>query len=117
MADDLQRLLCRNGAEIVAVAAEADQAKKLAASGGLDLAVLDVDLRGRSVFDVAATLQSRGLPFLFVTGFTRTSLPERYRAVPIVTKPFSEPELLASVGAALEARRSGTQSPPGSGAR
>jgi DNA-binding response OmpR family regulator len=116
VADDLQRLLSRNGAEIVAIVADADQAKRLAESGDIELAVLDVDLRGQDVFDVAATLESRQLPFLFVTGFTRTHLPERYQAVPIVTKPFSEPELLARISEVLGDRCGPRQSSPDSGA-
>jgi DNA-binding response OmpR family regulator len=117
VADDLQRLLSRNGAEIVAVVADADQAKRLAASGDIDLAVLDVDLRGQDVFEVAATLAARKLPFLFVTGLARTYLPERYRAVPMVTKPFSEPELLARISEVLDEARGCTPSAPDSGAR
>lgn len=97
VADDLSRLLTRNGAEIVAVVADAARAGELAATGALDLAVLDVDLRGQDVFDVAAILEGRAIPFLFVTGYPRTHLPQAYRAVPIVAKPFSEAEVLAGI--------------------
>ena len=41
-------------------------------------------------------------PFIFVTGYPQAHLPERYRERPIVSKPFSEPDLLARVGALLE---------------
>ena len=76
VADDLSRLLARNGAEIVAVVGDVARASELAATGKLDLAVLDVDLRGQDVFDVAAILEGRAIPFLFVTGFPRAHLPE-----------------------------------------
>lgn len=97
VADDLSRMLMRNGAEIVAVVGDVGRAGELAAAGEVDLAVLDVDLRGQDVFDVAAILEGRAIPFLFVTGFPRAHLPERYRACPIVAKPFSEAEVLAGI--------------------
>ena len=101
VADDLRRVFVKNGAEIVAVVADAEQAKRLAEANRIELAVLDVDLRGRDVFDVAGILEARGVPFIFVTGYDQAHLPERYRDRPIVSKPFSEPDLLAKVGAAL----------------
>lgn len=103
VADDLGRLLAQNGAEIVAVAADIGRATELAATGAFDLAVLDVDLRGQDVFGVAAILEGRSIPFLFVTGYPRAHLPEGYRARPIVTKPFSEAEVLAGIARLLGA--------------
>ncbi len=111
VADDLRRLFSRNGAEIVGVVAEAERAKELAASGNLDLAVLDVDLRGQDAFEVAAMLEARGVPFVFVTGFPRTHLPDRYRAHPIVSKPFSEADLLSRIDDVLGDRPAGQMRP------
>lgn len=103
VADDLRQLFSRNGAEVVALVADVEEAKRIAASEKIDLAVLDVDLRGRDVFDAVGVLEARGTPFIFVTGYRPAHLPERYRDRPIVSKPFSEPELLAKVRLALEA--------------
>ncbi len=105
VADDLRRFFARAGAEIVGLVADVEAAKRLAETNIIHLAVLDVDLRGRDVFDVAGILEARGVPFVFVTGYRKAHLPERYRNRPIVTKPFSEPDLLAKVGAALQAER------------
>jgi CheY-like chemotaxis protein len=103
VADDLRRLLSRNGAEVIAVVADVEEAKRIAGSDKIDLAVLDVDLRGRDVFDAVGVLEARGTPFIFVTGFRQAHLPEQYRDRPIVSKPFSEPDLLSKVRIALEA--------------
>lgn len=103
VADDLRRLLSHNGAEIVAVVADVEEAKRIAGSDKIDLAVLDVDLRGRDVFDAVGVLEARGTPFIFVTGYRQAHLPEQYRDRPIVSKPFSEPDLLAKVRVALAA--------------
>ena len=104
MADDLRQLFKKNGAEIVAVVADAEEAKRVANANDIDLAILDVDLRGRDVFDVVSVLEARGTPFVFVTGYRQAHLPEQYRDRPIVSKPFSEPDLLAKIGTVLAAR-------------
>jgi CheY-like chemotaxis protein len=101
VADDLRQLFARNGAEVVAVVADVEEAIRIAETDSIDLAVLDVDLRGRDVFDAAAVLEAREIPFVFVTGYRQAHLPERYRDRPIVSKPFSEPDLLARVSALL----------------
>jgi DNA-binding response OmpR family regulator len=101
VADDLRRLLARHGAQVVGVVADVEEAKRLAETHSVELAVLDVELRGRDVFDLAAMLEARGVPFIFVTGYRQAHLPEQYRSRPIVSKPFSESELLAKITATL----------------
>lgn len=102
VADDLRQLFAKHGAEVVAVVADVEEAKRIAGADEIDLAVLDVDLRGRDVFDAVGVLEARGTPFIFVTGYRQAHLPERYRDRPIVSKPFSEPDLLDKVCASLE---------------
>jgi CheY-like chemotaxis protein len=94
-------LFKKNGAEIVAVVADVEEAKRVANANNIDLAVLDIDLRGRDVFEVVGVLEARGTPFVFVTGYRQAHLPEQYRDRPIVSKPFSEPDLLAKIGSLL----------------
>ncbi len=101
VADDLRHLFKKNGAEIVAVVADVEEAKRVANANNIDLAVLDIDLRGRDVFEVVGVLEARGTPFVFVTGYRQAHLPEQYRDRPIVSKPFSEPDLLAKIGSLL----------------
>ena len=60
VADDLSRMLTRNGAEIVAVAGDVGRASELAATRELDLSVLDVDLRGQDVFVVELKMLKSG---------------------------------------------------------
>lgn len=63
----------------------------------LDAAILDSNLSGRLSFPVCEALEHRGIPFCFVTGYSHLGLiPEQYRAVPVVAKPF-EPQLLQGV--------------------
>ncbi|HYE50011.1 MAG TPA: two-component system response regulator protein-glutamate methylesterase, partial [Azospirillaceae bacterium] len=51
----------------------------------IDAAVLDVNLRGRTVYAVAEVLTERGVPFLFTTGYDRVDWDAR---VPVLRKPF-----------------------------
>jgi CheY-like chemotaxis protein len=55
-----------------------------------DAVLLDANLRGRPAGDVAAALTRRNIPFVFVTGYGRESLPESFGQTSILTKPFTE---------------------------
>jgi len=78
------------------------------AAAPLDGALLDGNLRGESVGRVAAALQARGVPFVFVSGYGREGLPAGFGSVPTLTKPFTidglikAAEGLLAKGAALE---------------
>jgi len=95
LADDLGRALTQLGAEVLGPVATREEAFELLASGErIDLAVLDINLQGESVFPVADTLLEQGVPFLFATGYDQTAIPLQYQQVPRWEKPFA-PEALA----------------------
>src|SRR5204863_4366040 len=54
---------------------------------GITAAVLDVNVGGESVFPLAARIAERGVPLVFVTGYGRESIDERFAAVPVLQKP------------------------------
>ena len=56
----------------------------------LDAALLDVNVAGRQVFPVAAALKERGVPFVFSTGYGEGGLPDEWRGVTTIQKPFTE---------------------------
>jgi CheY-like chemotaxis protein len=58
-----------------------------------DIAVLDVHINGRNVFDFADVLAGRGIPFVFATGYGERGIPERHRCNPVLQKPFQPDEL------------------------
>jgi CheY-like chemotaxis protein len=58
-----------------------------------DLAVLDVHLNGRNVFDFADALAARGTPFIFATGYGERGIPDRHRSRPVLQKPFTPADL------------------------
>ena len=61
----------------------------------IDGAVLDINLDGEKVYEVADVLIERGTPLLFVTGYDRPSIPEQYSDVPLLTKPADTGEVIA----------------------
>ena len=81
-------------------------ANALAKAGDVDLAVLDVDLRGEDVFPVADRLLLSGTPFIFHTGRQDLEvLRERYgSAVTIMEKP-ARSEVLVTTLAAIALER------------
>ncbi|HVI27296.1 response regulator [Hansschlegelia sp.] len=75
------------GAEIAGPVAGLQPALQIAKTERLDGAVLDIDLKGECSLPVAATLLERNVPFVFVTGYDATALPEPYSKVRRCQKP------------------------------
>ncbi|MGD9883425.1 MAG: helix-turn-helix domain-containing protein [Reyranella sp.] len=54
----------------------------------LDGAVLDIDLGGRPSFPICRALRARGIPFVFVSGYSPgTIVPDEFRDTPHIGKP------------------------------
>lgn len=105
VADDLAQVLHRFRAEIVGPAAILQEALGLLMTEeSIDLAVLDINLRGETVFPVAAMLIGRGVRFLFATGYGRAAIPAEYRHVPCWEKPFAPASLAQALGDLLSLR-------------
>jgi CheY-like chemotaxis protein len=51
-------------------------------------------LRGRPAGDIAAALARRNIPFVFVTGYGREALPESFGHSSMLTKPFTQEQLV-----------------------
>ena len=67
-----------------------DAALERIAAGGIDAAILDVNLRGgEKSFPIADALAARGIPFLFATGGSHDTVSEAYRDRPTLPKPFT----------------------------
>lgn len=87
----LEDLLVEFGYEVAGVVSRLDEA--MTRAHDYDLAVLDVHLNGRPVFDFADALAVRGVPFVFATGYGERGIPERHRARPVLQKPFQPRDL------------------------
>jgi CheY-like chemotaxis protein len=93
---ELVDLLTGAGAVVAGQASSRSDALELARTRQVDGALLDGNLQGEMVDDIAAALAARGIPFLFVSGYGREHLPVEFDRVVAVTKPFSPATLLDS---------------------
>ena len=64
-----------------------------AAMQAFDAAVLDINIGGQLVYPVAHILRGRGVPFLFASAYGAMGLPEEFRDVRVMQKPYA-PDLL-----------------------
>ena len=81
----------------------AGRAVSIAQTTTCDGAVLDVNLRGERVDEVAAILSWRGIPFVFASGYGRENLPAAFRdSAAFLAKPFSDQTLVQAVRGLLQ---------------
>jgi CheY-like chemotaxis protein len=88
------------GFSVVGPAATVKQALALCATEPIDGALLDVNLGGGQRSDpVADYLETRNVPFLFVTGYGHAGLEPRFAEHAVLQKPFALPDLRRSLEA------------------
>src|SRR5215210_1680167 len=97
----LEDILEMLGCVVAGNAATLDEARRLAEAGGFDLAVLDVNIGSEPVYPLADLVLSYGLPVIFATGALPETLPERFRACPVLEKPYAFPAVEAALARAL----------------
>jgi CheY-like chemotaxis protein len=97
----IQDMLDDLGHTLAGEAARIDEALKLAKQAEFDVAILDVDLNGQPIWPVAEVLVARGLPFVFATGYGQRGVPEPYRGIPTLGKPFDADALEQAIKAVL----------------
>lgn len=95
LADDIARLLSREGAAVVGPAGSVEAATRLAAAeDGLHAAVLDVKLRDGDVYDLARRLDARGVRLLFVSGWDPEAAPSNLHHCARLEKPAAPAQLV-----------------------
>lgn len=84
------------GAFIVGPAASIAVALDLVERYRFDAALLDANLAGLAVDEIADALTRQETPFAFISGYDRTSLPRAFRSAALLQKPFDPAELIAA---------------------
>ncbi|AZG79050.1 response regulator [Methylocystis rosea] len=84
------------GAKVIGPFGRVEEARK-ALSEYLDAAVLDVNLDGELVYELADELRNRGKPIIFVTGYHAAAIAQEFGDVPVLTKPIEPDELAAAL--------------------
>lgn len=94
IAIELERMLENFGCDLVGPLSSVDQVLEAAQRGSFDGAILDVNLRGRQIFEIMPRLQELGMPIIIASGYDDVTLfPPPFRAIPRLAKPFDEGEL------------------------
>jgi DNA-binding response OmpR family regulator len=96
----LQDMLDDLGHTLAGEAGRLDEALALAEEADFDIAILDVNLNGQPISPVVEVLIARGLPFVFATGYGQRGVPEPYRMIPTLQKPFQADALALALEAA-----------------
>jgi PAS domain S-box-containing protein len=50
-------------------------------------AILDINVKGEMIYDLADTIVARDIPLVFVTGYGTEAIEERFKTVPVLQKP------------------------------
>ena len=93
VAMDMADCITDAGYQVVGPVATLPDAIRIGRDGMFDAALVDANLAGAKVDEVAAVLTERGIPFAFVTGYARETLPEAFRHVPVIAKPYEHEQL------------------------
>ena len=92
------------------VSATCDSVKEAmgeADKGGFDLAILDVNLKGESVWPVASRLREQGIPFVIATGGHVDPPPPEFASVPMIEKPYTVDRVTPALDAAFAGEAAG----------
>jgi DNA-binding response OmpR family regulator len=96
------------GLEVVGMACGLETGLVYARETPIDGALLDINLNGRFCFPICDVLRERGIPFAFFTGYSDLALvPQRYRSVPLVSKPFEPGEMKNAIESMLRGELDG----------
>lgn len=97
----VQDMLVELGYKIAGTASRMEEAVSKSKSVDFDIAVLDVNLNGQMTFPLAEALASRGIAFVFLTGYGQSIFPDAFKTRPVLQKPFLQPELKRILETAL----------------
>ena len=93
----LEDMLTGEDATVIGPAASLEQAltitREALRKGGLDAAVLDINIAGQQIWPVMELLRSNGVPVVVQTGYTNFHSSN----APVLHKPYSSTELVAAL--------------------
>jgi len=97
----LEDFLLSLGHEVSATCDSVAEALKAVKTSDFDLAILDVNLKGESVWPVAAELRQRSIPFILASGGHVDPPPAEFASVPMIDKPYTIDRVTPALEAAM----------------
>lgn len=102
---EIEKQLRQCGAAKVLLSGTLGEALVHASSAPIDIALLDINLKGTQSYAVADKLAARGIPFAFATGYgNEVKLPNRFGGHAVIAKPWTAAAIAAAVAALLPKR-------------
>jgi CheY-like chemotaxis protein len=101
----VEDMLLDVGCEVIGPVTRVDEALARTQNGGIDVAILDVNLDGHETYAVADALSEKGIPFVFATGYGAGGLKDGYKGTPTLQKPFQQRDLLKVLADAVASSR------------
>ena len=89
------------GHRVHATCESVSEAVKAVDSGGFELAILDVNLKGENVWPVATRLREKKVPFVLATGGHVDPPPAEFNSVPVIEKPYTIDRVNPAINAAF----------------
>jgi len=112
LVEKIQDTLKELGWVVVGPATRKATALLMARSEMFDAALLDINLDGETSWDVAAVVRTRGIPFVFGTGYDVTSaLPDDFAGSVVLAKPYSSRDIEKRLREVIAAKRRGLTAP------
>ncbi|MGN6312392.1 MAG: response regulator [Rhodanobacteraceae bacterium] len=93
----IEDMLVDLGCVIADSVSSLDAALERAGETKAQVAILDVNLRGRAAYPAALALRDRGIPVVFSTGYGAAGLEPEWQDCPVVQKPFASEQLAATL--------------------
>jgi len=113
LADDLTAALRNLGAAVIGPASSFQDGLLLMIAGGrIDVALLDINLRGEMAYPLADILLDRGVEVVLATGYDRSAVPERFAGVRRVEKPFDATAVARDLSGMMRPSRPGHRTAP-----
>jgi CheY-like chemotaxis protein len=97
----VEDMLLDVGCEVIGPVTRVDEALARTRDGGIDVAILDVNLDGQETYSVADALAEKGVPFVFATGYGAGGLKDGYKHRPALQKPFQQRDLIQVLADAI----------------
>ncbi|MEO8813456.1 MAG: response regulator [Caulobacteraceae bacterium] len=104
----MEDMLADLGCVVIGPAYSLESAMEMAAAPmAIDAAVLDVNLGGKSSFDVADALKARGVPAIFSTGYGESGLRAVDDGAQVLQKPFRAGDLERALRTVMDGATAG----------
>ena len=101
----VEDMLLELGATVVGPAYSVAQGLRLARTGAIDAAILDVNVRNESIAPVRDELHRSGIPLVFATGYGQDRAGNVTDGFVVVDKPYSRERVVRALSECLSARR------------